>query len=268
MKQFKLIALDLDGTLNNDNRVITEKTKDALLKAQKSGTRIVLASGRPSSGFEMEIRELELMKYHGLTISYNGGLVRDVETEQTIYEKTIPNSLAKEFLRFVEDFPVTPIVDDGKFIYTNTPDGFQVQYESSANHLMIKEVDNISDSIDFPPVKILLASPEETLRPNIEKIKNPYRENLNFLLSTPFYLEVTMPGISKSHTLNHICQKYGILREEVIAFGDGENDISMLEFAGTGVAMGNGCEAIKKIADEITLSNNEDGIAHTLLKYL
>lgn len=267
MIPYKLIALDIDGTLNNDEKRITPKTREALIQAQKEGATVVLASGRPTSGFKREVEALELKKHHGLILSYNGGAIIDVETNETLYKKSIPLDLAKDFLRRAEEFDVTPIVDNGTHIYTNAPDGFQIRYESENNLLAINEVENIAEALDFSPVKLLIAAPEETLKPLIPDLTEPFIADLSAILSAPFYLEVTMPGISKRHSLEKICEKLNILPSEVIAFGDAENDLSMLEFAGHAVAMGNACDALKEIADEVTLTNNEDGIAVTLAKY-
>lgn len=267
MSKYKLIALDLDGTLNNDKREITPYTKEILIKAQTQGAIVVLASGRPLAGLSREAEILNLKQHHGLLLSYNGGKVVDITTDKVLYEKSIPNGIAKKLLRFLENYDVTPIVDDGKYVYTNTPNGFKMQYETSNNNLIIKEVENIADSVDFSPVKILISSPEEILKAVSDEIIDSFKEDISFIFSAPFYLEATAKGISKAESLKSICESLNIFPEEVIAFGDAENDISMLEFAGKGVAMGNSCQALKDVADEITLSNNEDGIAHILSRY-
>ncbi|MFV0393192.1 MAG: Cof-type HAD-IIB family hydrolase [Coprobacillaceae bacterium] len=267
MGNFKLIALDMDGTLNNSEGVITPKTVNALINAQKEGATVVLASGRPAPGLNAEAKELHMKDYHGLLLSYNGGKVIDMTTGNVLLEKALPNSLAKKLLRHIEQFDVSPIVDDGKHLVTNNPNGFQVQHEAKGNKLEIVHVENICDACDFNPAKILIASPEEKLKPIADQIIQPFKEELSFIFSTRFYLEATMKGIDKASSLQMICERLNITADEVIAFGDAENDISMLQFAGCGVAMGNARTAVKDIADEVTLSNNEDGIAYTLSKY-
>lgn len=264
---FSWIVLDLDGTLNNDKHVITKKTRDALLYAQEQGTRIVLASGRPTSGFHKEIEALQLHTYHGIVLSYNGGKIIDVHTGNVLYENSIPLPLAKALCRHLEAFPVIPIVDDGMSIYTDNPNGFQIAYESSNNQLMIKRVDNIADALDFSPVKVLIACPQEELAPILEDIRAPFEQELSFILSAPFYFEATRKGIDKSSSLKILCELLNISSKDMIAFGNAQNDYTMLSYAGHGVAMGNACEACKQIAQEVTLTNNEDGIAHTLKKF-
>lgn len=265
--RYKMIALDLDGTLNNDQKVITQKTKDALIEVQKQGIVVVLASGRPTPGMKRESDELELEKYHGLLLSYNGGRIVDVTTKQVIYEKSLPKVTAVKFLKHLEDFKVTPIVDDSNHYYTTDRKEFMIEFESKLNNMGIKIVDNVADDLDFSPVKILIAAPNEYLMPISDEITKPFRHELSFIHSSPVYLEATMKGINKASSLQNICDYLHIKPEEIMAFGDAQNDISMLEFAGLGVAMGNAMDSVKEIADEVTLSNNEDGIAFTLEKY-
>lgn len=265
--RFKIIALDLDGTLNNDQKKITKKTKEALIAVQKKGVKVVLASGRPTSGLKRESDALELEKYNGILLSYNGGKVVDAASQKVLYEKSMPKETAVRLLKHMEAFPVTPIVDDGKDYYTTSKDEFMIEFESKINNLGIKEVGNVADSVDFNPVKVLIAAPNEFLMPASRELKEPFQQELSFVQSTPYYLEATMKGINKASTLQTVCDILEIRPEEVMAFGDEQNDIKMIEFAGLGVAMGNACDKLKAVADEITLTNNEDGIAHIINKY-
>ena len=260
----KLIALDLDGTLLDDRKEITERTRKSLIRAQQSGNTVILASGRPTPGLYTQAETLELDKHHGLLLYYNGGKVTDYTTGEVIYENSIANPLAKEFLRHLEQFDVNPIVEDGENIYTNNPDGFKNDFESAQNHLGIVKVDNICDYVDYNPVKILIAAPQEILDPQIEKITAPFEGRLSFVKSAPFYLEATPLGVNKAGSLQIVCDRLGFSREQLVSFGDAENDLSMIEFAGMGVAMANACEKLKSVANMVTLSNNDDGIAHAL----
>lgn len=265
--RYRMIALDLDGTLNNDQKKITERTKNALIAVQKQGVKVVLASGRPLTGLGRESEALELQKYNGILLSYNGGKVVDATTKEVLYEKSLPKDTAVRLLKHVEDLPVTPIVEDGINYITTNKDGFMIDFESKLNDLGIKEVENIADSLDFSPVKVLIAAPNEYLVPASKDIKAEFEKELSFVQSTPYYLEATMKGINKASSLQAVCDLLDIAPQEVMAFGDEHNDLTMIEFAGLGVAMGNACGKLKEVADEITLTNNEDGIAHTLEKY-
>ncbi len=264
----KLIALDIDGTLYNDEKKITPKTRECLINCQKDGNVVVLASGRPTTGLYLQSKELELEKYHGLLLSYNGGMATDVTTGEVLYKKALDVDIAKKLLRHLEQFEVNPIVNDDKYIYTTDFDGFKLDFESVQNRLELKKVDNICDSIDFEPVKILTAAPHEVLAPIVKEICEPFEDEISFVMSAPFYLEATAKGVTKADALARIGEKLGIDRENIISFGDAENDLSMIEYAGTGVAMGNASEILKEKADMVTLSNNEDGIAYALEKLL
>lgn len=265
---YKMIVLDIDGTLTNDEKKITPKTLDALKKAQESGIILVLASGRPVAGLGKLCQELEMEKHHGILLAYNGGKLLDAQSGRILYEKAIPLERAKAVLRHLEQFPVSPMVMKEKCLYVPNKDGYKADYESSINDLDIIEVGTLSEFLDFAPVKILTAAPNEVLSEHMEAMINPFTEEFSFAMSAPFYLECNMKGINKAASLDKACQELGIDASEIIAFGDAQNDISMVEYAGLGVAMGNACEELKAVANEITASNNEDGIAITLEKHL
>lgn len=260
----KLIALDIDGTLYNDDHEISPLTREALIEVQKKGCTLILASGRPTAGLVKIAKQLKMEKHHGLLLSYNGGAVTDCSTGNTLYSNTIPMETARKLLKYLEGFPVTPIVDDGFSIYTDNPEGFQIPYESSSNNLEIKQVVNISDSIAFSPAKVLIAAKTEVLEAAREKLEAQFGIELSFAFSSPIYLEATPKGVHKGEALKKVCKILQLEQKDVIAFGDAQNDHTMIAFAGVGIAMGNGCDSLKEIADRITLSNNEDGIAAAL----
>lgn len=265
--RYRMIALDLDGTLNNDNKEISDRTRDALIAVQKQGVIVALASGRPAPGLKRESDILELEKYNGILLSYNGGKVVDAATKKVLYEKCVPKELAKRLLKHIEAFPVTPLVDDGIDYYATSREAFMLEFECRLNNLGAKIVENVADSINFNPAKVLIAAPNEFLMPVVDQIKEPFRTEFSFFHSSSYFLEATMKGINKGSSLQNVCDNLGIRREEVIAFGDEQNDLKMIEFAGLGVAMGNASDKLKAVADEVTLTNNEDGIAHIIEKY-
>lgn len=265
---YKMIVLDIDGTLTNDEKNITPRTLDTLKKAQKAGILLVLASGRPAAGLEKLSLELEMDRHHGILLSYNGGKVLDAQDGRIFYEKSIPLERAVTILKHLEQFPVTPMTYRENHLYVPDRKGYKVDYESSANGIEVIETGLLSEFLDFSPVKILMAAPNEVLLDRMEEITAPFAEEFSFVMSAPFYLECNRKGINKAASLERVCHSIGISREEIISFGDAQNDITMVEYAGLGVAMGNACEELKAVADEIALSNNEDGIAAVLEKYL
>ena len=266
--EYKLIAMDLDGTLNNDQKIITEKTKQALMDAQKAGIRLALASARPSPGLYKERDILRLQDHQGILMSYNGGRIVDAESGKVLFETSMDLDETKQVLRQLEKLPVTPILDDGVQFYVTDKNGFKVDYECKNNNMVCSEVENLADFLEFAPIKILMSVQPEELIQVQQTIADMLPETLTVVQTAAFYLEVIPKVINKGQGIRDICSVLGIQPEAVISFGDAANDIPMLRAAGVGVAMGNASEAVKAAADLVTLSNNEDGIAAALAKLL
>lgn len=266
--KYKLIAMDLDGTLNNDQKVITEKTKAALMAAQKAGIRLALASARPSPGLFKERDILRLQDHKGILMSYNGGRIVDAETGKVLFETSMDLNETKQVLGQLESLPVTPILDDGVQFYVTDKNGFKVDYECKNNNMVCSEVGNLADFLTFAPIKILMSVQPEELKEVQHKIAAFLPESLTVVQTAAFYLEVIPKVINKGQGIRDICSVLGMDPSEVISFGDAENDIPMLKAAGMGVAMGNSTEAVKQAADMVTLTNNEDGIAAALEKLI
>lgn len=260
----KLIAMDLDGTLNNDEKRITEKTKAALMTAQKQGIRLALASARPSPGLFKERDILRLQDFGGILMSYNGGRIVDASTGETLFETAMDLQQTKQVLQFLEMLPVTPILDDGRQFYVTDKTAYKVDYECRNNGMACSEVENLAEFLSFAPIKILMSVQPEQLQQVQKQIAEFLPEELTVVQTAPFYLEVIPRRINKGQGIRDICSAIGICPEEVIAFGDAANDIPMLQTAGVGVAMGNAAQDVKLAADLVTLSNNEDGIAEAL----
>ena len=265
---YKLIAMDLDGTLNNDQKVITEKTKAALMAAQKEGIRLALASARPSPGLFKERDILCLQDHQGILMSYNGGRIVDAETGKVLFETSMDLEETKQVLRKLESLPVTPILDDGVQFYVADKNGYKVDYECKNNNMVCSEVGNLAEFLNFAPIKILMSVQPEELPQVQKKIAAFLPESLTVVQTAAFYLEVIPKVINKGQGIRDICKVLGLSTEEVISFGDAANDIPMLREAGMGVAMGNAADPVKAAANMVTLSNNEDGIAAALEKLL
>ena len=266
--EYKLIAMDLDGTLNNDQKVITEKTKAALMAAQKKGIRLALASARPSPGLFKERDILRLQDYQGILMSYNGGRIVDASTGKVLFETSMDLAETKQVLRRLESLPVTPILDDGAQFYVADKNGYKVDYECKNNNMVCSEVGNLADFLTFAPIKILMSVQPEELAEVQKNIAGFLPESLTVVQTAAFYLEVIPKVINKGQGIRDICGVLGISTDVVIAFGDAANDIPMLQAAGMGVAMGNASQAVKDAARMVTLSNNDDGIAAALEKLL
>ena len=262
--KYRLIAMDLDGTLNNDEKRITPRTRDALMAAQAAGIRLALASARPSPGLFKERDALRMQEHRGVLMSYNGGRIVDAATGKTLFETSMPMEAARAVLRALEKLPVTPILDDGKQFYVTDREGFKVDYECRNNGMICDEVENLADFLNFAPVKILMSVDPAAIAGVQAQIAQLLPADLAVVQTAAFYLEVIPRAINKGQGILDICRALDMQPEEVVAFGDAENDIPMLRAAGVGVAMGNADPAVKAAADMVTLSNNEDGIAFAL----
>lgn len=275
----RVIIMDVDGTLTNSQKVVTPKTREILLKAQEAGIILVLASGRPTSGLRDLARELKMDHYHGLLVCYNGSKVIDCKNEKVLFNQTLSIEEAKAVLEHMKKFDrVRPMIDKGDYMYvTNVYDNiiqwngkpFNVmEYESRGGKFKLCEVDDLASFVDFPLNKILTTSDPEYLQAHYEAMQAPFKERLSCMFTGDFYFEFTAKGIDKAKALETVLKPMGYLQEEMIAFGDGYNDASMLQYAGIGIAMANAVEDLKALADDVTLSHDEDGIAHALYKYL
>lgn len=275
----KVIIMDVDGTLTNTQKVITPKTKEALLKAEEQGAILVLASGRPTSGLLDIAKELKMDQHHGLLVSYNGSKVIDCETMETLFNQALSVEEGKAVLEHMKKFEkVRPMIDKGEYMFVNNVYDNMIQfngapfdviqYESRGGKFKLCEVDDLAEFVDFELNKILTTSDPEYLQAHYQEMMEPFKETLSCMFTGPFYFEFTAQGIDKAKALDTVLIPKGYKKEEMIAFGDGHNDASMVRYAGIGVAMANAVQDLKDIADEVTLSNDEDGIAVTLAKYM
>ena len=262
--QYKLIAMDLDGTLNNDEKQVTPRTRNALMAAQAAGIRLALASARPLPGLYRDRDALELQRHRGILMAYNGGRIVDAGTGETLYQTGMTLEDARRVLRLLETLPVTPILDDGVRFYVTDRDGYKVPYECANNRMACREVPNLANFIDFAPAKILMSVQPDVLPAVQADIARQLPGALTVVQTAPFYLEVIPRAVNKGQGLLDICRVTGIPPEAAIAFGDSENDMEMLRAAGMGIAMANADERVQAAADRVTLSNNEDGIAAAL----
>lgn len=274
----KAIALDIDGTLTNDRKVITPSTKEALLAAQDSGIKLILSSGRPVQGLRAIASELQLETHDGLLVAFNGAHVVDAQTDEVLFDQPMEEEVLRALVAHMRGFDVIPWITEGKYLfvergarhlitYREAPFDI-VEYERRMCDLELVEVDDLLEVCSRPQDKLLCASEPEYLQQHWRAMYEPFFDSLSGMFTADFYFEFMAPGITKGNALAGALPKVGIDASEVIAFGDAQNDISMLEWAGMGVAMGNATEAAKAAADMVTGSNNEDGIASALEKIL
>ena len=276
------ILLDIDGTLTNSEREVTEKTREVLIRAQELGARLVLSSGRPEQGLGRVADALRMREFGGIFICYNGAKVLNCETGEVLFSAPIPIESAKAVLRHLKDFEVMPMIDRGSYMYVtdvfrNTihphipgrPENFNVmEYEARGNGFLLCEQKDLASFLDYDLYKILTFGEPDYLQAHYREMEAPFRESLSCMFTEPFYFEFTAQGIDKAKAIESALLPLGYEKKDLIAFGDAPNDISMLKASGTGVAMENASPEVKAAADAVTLSNNEDGVAEYVLRNL
>lgn len=270
--QIKLIACDLDGTLMSpDHITVTEKTKRALLEAHEKGVKIAIATGRTLSVIYSVIDQIPFVDY---VVYSNGAAVYDLKTAENIYEKYMPRKICADISDFLEKYPVyyevysygsqhTQADKAAFFKNKDLPPEFLEQYmKSMKNH---NSLNAFVKNNDVEKINLFYFDGEH------------YDEIKDYLFSYPDIdctspvsgdIEMTYKGVDKANALSGICAQLGISSENVMAFGDADNDIKMLQFAGFGFAMGNADEECKRAAKYITLSNAEDGVGAAVEKYV
>ncbi|MDY4602559.1 MAG: Cof-type HAD-IIB family hydrolase [Bacteroides uniformis] len=267
--KYKLLVLDVDGTLLNDEREISKRTLAALLKVQQMGVRIVLASGRPTYGLMPLAKTLELGNYGGFVLSYNGCQIIKAQNGEILFERRIN----PEMLPYLEKkarkngFAIFTYHDDT--LITDSPDNEYIKNEALLNNLKIIREDEFSTAINFAPCKCMLVSDKEKALIGLEQHwEKRLAGTLDAFRSEPYFLEVVPCGVNKANTLGALLEHLGVTREEVIAVGDGVCDVTMLQLAGMGVAMGHSQDSVKVCADYVTASNEEDGVALAVEKLI
>lgn len=267
--KYKLLVLDVDGTLLNDEREISKRTLAALLKVQQMGVRIVLASGRPTYGLMPLAKTLELGNYGGFVLSYNGCQIIKAQNGEILFERRIN----PEMLPYLEKkarkngFAIFTYHDDT--LITDSPDNEYIKNEALLNNLKIIREDEFFTAIDFAPCKCMLVSDKEKALIGLEQHwEKRLAGTLDAFRSEPYFLEVVPCGVNKANTLGALLEHLGVTREEVIAVGDGVCDVTMLQLAGMGVAMGHSQDSVKVCADYVTASNEEDGVALAVEKLI
>lgn len=257
---YRLAAVDLDDTLLTSERNINERSKKALLKAAQMGVKVVLCTGRTKKGAQRFYDELGL---DTLFITTGGAQV--YEGGEAVYTKNVDPLVAKKLLVYAYDNGLyANVYMNGELVFKER-NGFTDIYEKQYGHQGIEVPDLLERDIITP--KVLFYVPSEKMPVVRDALKKEFPA-LSVVRSHPDYLEFSDPEVSKGAALKFAAQRYGVGRNEIIAFGDTEIDVSMIEFAGLGVAVENADPSAKQAADIICASNNNGGIADVIEKYI
>ena len=285
---YKLIAIDLDGTLLNSYGLISEKNREAIKKAQENGVKIVLASGRTTNSVKSLAEELGGNEY---IICGNGSLIYDLKKDEIIYDKFIDKNKALQIIQiceqnsiyynvYTEDMVIAKTLDNNVLFYhqenSNKPDSKKTKINLVDNiYEYVKNLEgkNILKFTISDKSSIIFNSIIKKLR-NIRNIdvldvahmsRKMIKSGTEAVSLEYYYTEITSENVDKWNAIEWLSEKLEIEKEEIMAIGDNINDKLMIENAGLGVAMGNSDPLIKEIADKTVANNNENGVAEAIL---
>lgn len=265
----KLIAIDIDGTLLNSKHEITPRVAQAIRLAEDRGIKVVLCTGRPFPGIAKQVLELQLDQKENYVITYNGSLIQEITTQKVVASYTL------SYENFIEIESMARLLGshlhtiDLEHVYTaNMHISPYTIHEATLTRMPLyyRPVDQMTP--DMSIIKMMMIDEPEILDHVIEQIPEWFKEKYTTVKSAPFFYEILNKQVNKGNAVKLLADYLNIKADEVMAIGDQENDASMIEFAGIGVAMGNAIPSIKALANVETLSHDEDGVAHIIEKYL
>lgn len=265
---YEIIALDIDGTLTTSEKKITERTKQSLLKAQKLGKKVVLASGRHDYGIMPTAKELEIDKFGGYIMAFNGGKVINAATGEVITSVNFPNEYIKPVYNAIQESNITAITYQGNCIIADKKVNDYTYIEPKILNMKMTAVENFPEYVTFGVNKMLLAGDPEEINRYEAILCEKFKGFIDIFKSAPFFLEVMPLGVNKGASLEPMLKKLGYTKDQLIACGDSYNDMTMIGYAGLGVCMKNGEKEVKKIADVIADSNDNDGVAKIVEQYM
>lgn len=265
---YKLIALDMDGTLLNPEGRITPRTHAAITAARAKGVTVVLTSGRPLEGMTPYLAELGLTGPDDYVICYNGALVQKVSDQRIIRSQLLTGKDASAIAHLADDLGVNihgfsvrqGLISPRVSTYT--------EHESRLVKMPINLVDFATLPADEQVMKVMMIDPEPQLSRAIAQLPAELYERYTVVRSSPYFLEFMNKLSNKGTGVAALAEHLGIDASEVIAVGDAGNDRHMIEYAGLGVAMGNATDEIKQLAQHTTSRNDEDGVAKVIEQFI
>lgn len=261
---YKLIVTDMDGTLLNEDNKIEDRVKKSIEYAKEKGIKIILASGREYNSILPYAKELGATD---MLITMNGAMVTDIQGN-IIFEEVIDNDVCENIVQMAMENDIFPILFIDNNLYANREeDRLELfkHYTTSPIHIF-KDLKKLSQ--EKPISKFILIDDIEKIKVFQQILKKKFGEKINIDRSKPEALEIYSKKTNKGLMVQKVADYYGIKKEEIIAIGDGENDISMISYAGMGVAMENALEELKKEAQFVTKDNSNNGVGYAIEKLI
>lgn len=260
----KMLVVDIDGTILSDKCGISDKLKKHINLLIKNDIKVVIATGRMHCSAKRIAEELGT---DAPIISYQGGLIIDCE-QNVLLEKHCDIKLAREVVDYLrqENFHMNVYINDKLIAENNSK---YIKDYAEGKFIKYEIVDSL-DNVPFDDLNKILAIDYDTNRIEslVYDLCKKYKEKLYIVKSTPYFCEVSNPEATKGNGIRFLADKWNIKQEEIMAVGDQDNDIEMLLAAGVRVAMGNATENLKKVANFITKTVDEDGVVHAINEFI
>ncbi|GFP74709.1 sugar-phosphatase [Clostridium fungisolvens] len=263
---YKLLALDLDGTLLNNNGEISKANAKAIELAKEKGIKVVLATGRPIDGIKNYISQLNLLE-DDYVVAFNGALVQKTRDKTVIGRKGLTISDLNKIYELSKKLNVNIHIHTDKECITPKISKYSL-FEAKLNSIPLKEIGFEDLQGDTVINKIMFIDEEQIIDKISGLIDEEFHDEYTVVRSLPYFLEFLNKEVNKGIGVKMLANSLGISMDEVICIGDHENDIHMIQYAGLGVAMGNAVDSLKNAADYITKSNEENGVAHVIEKFI
>lgn len=267
--KYRLLVLDIDGTVANSHKKISPRTREAVIGLQEQGVCVVLASGRPPAGVYPVAKELKIDRFGNYILAYNGASLIECSTHQHVNKKLLPSYLPSRLLKDALDYGFGLIAYGDHSLMTGTETDEYMELESRITGLPIDYREDFSTYTRVHSVNQCLITGNPDDLENLEPVfSRKYCHEAQVFHSEPFYLEVTPKGIDKAYGIKQLLTILGIGYKETVCCGDSFNDVKMLQYAGVGVAMANAPNRVKWIADYVTVNDNDhDGIVEVIERF-
>lgn len=265
---YELLVLDIDGTVTNSEKEVMSRTRDEVIRLQKQGVKVVLASGRPPEGIFPVARTLQMDRYDSYLLAFNGGKIIHMQTGECIFERHLPAHIPRRLWKDAKEHGVgIAAYEKGVILAGTLPDRY-LEMESRISRMPIEYHENLGTEANLVVNQCILTGDPDTLERIEPTLYRRYFHEAEIFHSEPFYLEVSPKNVDKAYGLQYLLRILGISRERMVCCGDSYNDIRMLQYAGKGIAMKNAPEDVKMVADFVTENDNDhDGIAEVVRSF-
>lgn len=263
--QIKMVAMDMDGTALNNNHVLSTRTIAAVKAVYDKGIKVIFATGRMLDAVKKHLQEADM---DGVVVAHNGALLVDLKNNFIYRDDRVSKEILNTVYTYAKDKEIILHYNLGDQVMVEKERPLSTRYACELG-ISLTQIDDLSNYLQLP-TSILMLGRKKELEKALAYIENLKLAGMNNVF-IPWFEEYWMlqfipNGASKGKAVMELAKQLGMDKSQVMSFGDSYNDIEMITESGIGIAMGNACESLKEVADYITLSNDEDGVAVILEK--